>query len=59
MGRYKVTVELEDRTLEFEQTVEFTSDDENFRLKFHRWMLVNGELYREKTWDEVIPRDYQ
>lgn len=58
-GRYKVAVELEDRTLEFEQTVEFTSDEKDFRLKFHRWLLVNGELYREKSWDEVIPRDYQ
>ena len=59
VGRYAVTQELEDRTLEFEQRVEFTSDPENFRLKFHRWVIVDGETYREKTWDEVIPRDFQ
>jgi len=58
-GRYKLTEELVDRTLEFEQTVEFTSDEKNFRLRFHRWVDVDGERVREKTWDEVIPRDFQ
>jgi hypothetical protein len=59
-GRYKLIEDLDDgRTLEFEQTVEFTSDAENFRLKFHRWVSENGERLREKTWDEVIPRDFQ
>ncbi len=59
VGRYSLTQELEDRTLVFDQTVEFSSDEENFRLKFHRRALVDGELFREKTWDELIPRDYQ
>ena len=59
VGRYKLTQELTDRTLEFEQTVEFDSDEENFNLKFHRWVKVNGELFAEKTWDESIPRDFQ
>ena len=59
VGRYKQTEELQDRTLDFEQTVEFRSDEENFYLKFHRWVLVNGELFKEKTWEEVIPRDFQ
>lgn len=58
-GRYKLIEELKDRTLEFEQTVEFTSDEENFYLNFHRWVLVNGELFKEKTWEETIPRDFQ
>ncbi|MCH9695294.1 MAG: CocE/NonD family hydrolase [Gammaproteobacteria bacterium] len=59
VGRYKLTEELEDRTLEFEQTVEFRSDEENFYLAFHRWVLVNGEPFVEKSWDETIPRDFQ
>jgi putative CocE/NonD family hydrolase len=59
VGRYKLTEELEDRVLEFEQTVDFRSDAENFNLSFHRWVLVNGEVFVEKTWDEVIPRDFQ
>ena len=59
VGRYKLTEELKDRKLEFEQTVEFRSDADNFHLKFHRWLNVNGERYAEKTWDEAIPRDFQ
>ena len=59
VGRYKLTEELKDRLLEFEQTVDFRSDEENFYLKFHRWVLVNGELHTEKTWEDVIPRDFQ
>jgi hypothetical protein len=59
VGRYKLTQELQDRTIDFEQTVEFTSDEKNFNLKFHRWVLVNGELYAEKTWEEALPRDFQ
>ncbi len=58
-GRYKLTEELKGRTLEFEQTVEFRSDEKNFHLRFHRWVLENGEKVREKTWNETIPRDYQ
>ena len=59
IGRYKLTEELADRTLDFEQTVEFRSDTENFYLEFHRWVLVDGELFAEKRWQEEIPRDYQ
>ena len=59
IGRYKITEELEDRTLNFEQNVEFKSDKENFYLTFHRWVSINGELYKEKVWQEVIPRDFQ
>ncbi|HIB25761.1 MAG TPA: CocE/NonD family hydrolase [Gammaproteobacteria bacterium] len=59
IGRYKITEELKDRTLDFEQNVEFKSDEDNFYLTFHRWVSVNGELYKEKAWQEVIPRDFQ
>ena len=59
VGRYKITEELKDRTLDFEQNVEFKSDEENFYLTFHRWVSINGELYKEKVWQEVIPRDFQ
>ena len=59
VGRYKITQELSDRVLVFEQNVEFKSDPENFNLKFHRWVSVNGEKYKEKVWEELIPRDFQ
>ena len=59
IGRYAVTEELEDRTLRFEQDVSFTSDEENFYLKFDRRVYVDGELYGENEWDEAIERDFQ
>ena len=59
VGRYTITQELEGRTLEFEQIVEFRSDAENFNLIFHRWVLENGSKVAERTWDETIPRDFQ
>ena len=58
-GRYKITEELDGRTLDFEQNVEFKSDEENFYLTFHRWVSINGELYKERIWQEAIPRDFQ
>jgi hypothetical protein len=58
-GRYALTQELADRTLSFEQDVSFTSDEKNFRLIFDRRVLVDGELFREKRWDEEIARDFQ
>ena len=59
VGRYKLSEELEGRTLDFEQNVEFRSDEDNFYLRFDRWVLVNGEVYAENAWEEVIPRDFQ
>ena len=45
--------------MRFEQDVSFTSDEQNFRLKFDRRVYVDGELYAKKSWDEEIPRDFQ
>jgi hypothetical protein len=58
-GRYALTQELEDLTLRFEQEVSFTSDEENFYLRFDRKLLVDGELHSENVWDEAIERDFQ
>jgi putative CocE/NonD family hydrolase len=58
-GRYALTQELKDRTLRFEQEVSFTSDEENFYLRFDRKLLVDGELQDENVWAEVIERDFQ
>lgn len=59
-GRYALTEELDDgRTIRLEQEVAFTSDVESFRLVFDRRVRVNGELIREKRWDETFSRDFQ
>lgn len=59
LGRYALVQELEARTLRFEQEVQFSSDPDHFRLTIHRRVFQNDKLFREKTWDEQIPRDYQ
>jgi putative CocE/NonD family hydrolase len=58
-GRYVLTQELDDRTLRFEQDVSFTSDAENFYLRFDRRVLEDGALLLAKQWDEKIKRDFQ
>ena len=58
-GLYALTQELADRTLRFEQDLVLRSDAENFRLTVTRRLLVDGDLVRQKEWDEIIPRDFQ
>ena len=58
-GFYALTQELEDRILRFEQDVVFRSDAENFRVIYIRRLEVDGEVVREKKWDETIRRDFQ
>lgn len=59
IGKYALTEELEDRTIRMEQEVEFKSDENNFYLTFKRVVKLNGELLKEKTWQETFPRDFQ
>jgi len=35
------------------------SDARNFYYKYTRQLLKNGQLLKEKTWQETIPRDHQ
>jgi hypothetical protein len=58
-GEYQTTVELEDRTLRWESQMSFRSDLENFYYDYVRRLLIDGELIREKSWQDTIPRDYQ
>jgi hypothetical protein len=56
---HKTTVRLDDRVLIFQGLLDFSSDRENFFYSYTRRLLENGELVREKTWNETIPRDHQ
>ena len=56
---HKTTVRLDDRVLLFQGLLDFSSDRENFFYSYTRRLLENGELVREKTWKETIPRDHQ
>jgi len=58
-GTHMLQVELEDRTLRWEAELDFSSDLENFYYRYIRRLSEDGELVREKEWQETIPRNYQ
>ena len=58
-GTHMLQVELEDRTLRWEAELDFSSDLENFYYRYVRRLSKDGELVREKEWEETIPRNYQ
>jgi len=58
-GSHQIEVSLPDRTLSWQAELDFSSDRENFHYHYVRRLLRNGELLREKSWDETIPRDFQ
>ncbi|MCH7820867.1 MAG: CocE/NonD family hydrolase [Proteobacteria bacterium] len=58
-GTHRLELQLEGRTLLWEGQLSFTSDLENFYYEYSRKLSENGELVREKSWQETIPRDYQ
>ena len=58
-SEYERTVRLEGRLLTWQGLLSFKSDRKNFYYTYTRRLLKDGELIREKTWDEVIERDHQ
>ncbi len=58
-GEHRMTVELADRTLVWESELWFRSDRESFHYDYTRRLLRDGDLVREKSWQDVIPRDHQ
>ncbi|MGB5401501.1 MAG: hypothetical protein WBO71_14920, partial [Thermoanaerobaculia bacterium] len=58
-GEHWTEVELEDRTLLWQSELLFRSDLKNFYYTYTRRLLENGEVLREKTWRDTIPRDFQ
>jgi putative CocE/NonD family hydrolase len=58
-GTHRMEVTLKDRVLVWEAELSFTSDRDNFHYRYTRRLEKNGELVREKTWSDTIPRDYQ
>ena len=55
---YSTTFLVDGRELLFEAVLDFHSDLENFYYLFTRRIFENGELLREKSWDETIPREF-
>jgi len=52
------TITLPDRVLRFEGVLDFHSDQQNFYYTYRRRLLRDGEVVREKKWEETISRDY-
>jgi len=59
VGRHKISVELKDRFLVWEADLTFRSDRDHFYYTYTRRLSENGNLVREKTWQDTIPRDFQ
>ena len=49
----------DERVVLWESELDFSSDLVNFYYRFLRRVSENGEVVRQKTWEETIPRDYQ
>jgi hypothetical protein len=58
-GTYAIQLELASRVIRMEGNIWFRSDAQNFYLDFTRRMKENGEVVRERTWTETVPRDFQ
>jgi hypothetical protein len=58
-GSHRLEITVPGRVLLWEAGLDFMSDRENFHYRYSRRLSENGELVREKSWDRVIPRDYQ
>ncbi len=58
-GEHSFDVELANRRLRWESSLDFSSDRETFYYRYTRRLYENGELLREKHWRREIPRDHQ
>ena len=58
-GEASTEVDLKDRTLRWQVFLGVSSDQKNFYYKFTRQLWNNGQLIREKSWHDTIPRDHQ
>jgi len=58
-GDSDTTFELKDRTLLYRGHLEMRSDQKAFYYTYHRELLQNGRVIRQKSWQETIPRDHQ
>jgi hypothetical protein len=58
-GDFEIKMELGNRVLLLEGESVFSSDLDNFYLKYTRRLSENGELVRERTWSRTFARDHQ
>jgi hypothetical protein len=58
-GEAQTTFEPKDRVLVWSGYLSFSSDAKNFCYKYTRELRKDGALFKTKTWEETIPRDFQ
>ena len=59
LGEAKSIFELQGRVLTWQGHLSVTTDQRNFYYKYSRELFKDGQLLKQKTWEETIPRDHQ
>ena len=58
-GEAKSVFELKGRVLTWQGHLSVTTDQKNFYYKYTRELLKDGQMLKQKNWQETIPRDHQ
>jgi len=58
-GEAKTVFELKGRVLTWQGHLSVTTDQKNFYYKYTRELLKDAQMVKQKTWQEIIPRDHQ
>ena len=58
-GEAKSVFELKGRVLTWQGHLSVATDQKNFYYKYTRELLKDGQMLKQKTWEETIPRDHQ
>jgi len=58
-GEAETDVDLHDRALVWRTQLDLSSDETHFFYRYKRELRTNGQLIRQKSWEETIPRDHQ
>jgi uncharacterized protein len=58
-GEAETIYKLKDRVLTWRGHLSVTSDERKFFYKYTREVLKDGQMVKQKTWEETIPRDHQ
>jgi hypothetical protein len=58
-SRASTVIEAQERRVELVTTAGIKSDRDAFHVVFTRQIYEDGELIRERTWEESIPRQFQ
>jgi predicted acyl esterase len=58
-GEAESVFALQGRELRWRGHLTVTTDEKNFYYKYTRELLKDGQMVKQKTWEETIPRDHQ